>query len=120
MKSPEKAKRDRALLQAKKIVERVARQRGTITYGELAREIEVMSLAPNGKLLEGILTQVARREDAQGRGLLSIVVVNKEDGMPGDGFFALARDRGYQFDSDEEFFRDHLEVVYGHHTLATP
>lgn len=120
MKSPEEAKRDRALLQATKIMERVARQRGTISYGELADEIEVMALAPNGKMLEGILSQISRREDAQERGLLSIVVVNKEDGMPGDGFFALAKDRGYHFDSDEEFFRDHLEVVYDHHKRATP
>lgn len=117
MRSPEQARRDRALFQAKKIVERIARQRDTITYGELADEIEVMALPPNGTLLEGILTQISRQEDAQGRGLLSVVVINKKSGLPGDGFFALAKERGYEADgSQEEFFQRHREVVYDHHS----
>lgn len=117
MKDVAAQKRDRALFQAREIMLDVARARGTITYGELADQIEVMKLPPNGAALEGILTQISRKEDSSGKGLLSVVVVNRETGLPGEGFFSLARERGYEVgDSNEAFFEKHLSDVHNRYS----
>ena len=64
-----------------------------------------------------MLGETSTDEDAAGRGLLTAVVVRKEDGRPGRGFFdKLARDRGRVFPDTESgrdcFWIEELERVY--------
>ncbi|MCY3718339.1 MAG: hypothetical protein OXG07_02125 [Anaerolineaceae bacterium] len=69
---------------------RVAKERKTITYRELAHEADV----PDAEkpyiwfsYLPGVLDEINVMEVEAGVPLLSAVVVRKEDGLPGDGFF---------------------------------
>jgi len=46
--------------------------------------------------MDYLLEQVSREEFAAGRGLLSVIVVHKYgDQEPGNGFYSLARDLGF-------------------------
>ena len=69
-----------------------ARYRGTVTYQELA---VIVGLPPQGshmgKELGQLLGEISEDEHDRGRPKLSAVAVNVE-GVPGPGFFALARD----------------------------
>jgi len=66
----------------------IAAEGATITYDELRRELG----------LEGDLVPVLRSlsvaEDEAGRGLLTAVVVRADTGLPGEGWFRLAENRG--------------------------
>jgi hypothetical protein len=49
--------------------------KGTITYGELARRITAIRFEPDDHIFHGLLGQISRSENNQGRGMLSVVVV---------------------------------------------
>jgi hypothetical protein len=52
--------------------------------------------------MDYLLEQVSREEYASGRGLLSVIVVHKYgDQEPGNGFYSLARELGFNI-SDRE------------------
>jgi hypothetical protein len=66
--------------------------------------------------LASILGEIATYEHEQGRPLLPVVVVLKETGMPGQGFFSLARDLGLHTgtgsNDDMEFFVEEVKRVH--------
>lgn len=69
-----------------------ARRRGLITYGDLAAKMTTIEVEPHDMVLWDIIGDVARDEEAAGRGLLSAIVVHKRGDMePGKGFFDLAK-----------------------------
>ena len=73
----------------------VARARDTVFYSEIAPTVGIDTGNPNFAALVGhILDEVNRVEFAQGRPLLSAIVISKENNMPGRGFFECARDLG--------------------------
>jgi len=71
---------------------RAAQDDGTMTYGDIA---PILGLRPSGHHMGvGIgkrLDEINRDEHRQGRPMLSAIVVGSESGIPGDGFFKLAR-----------------------------
>jgi len=79
-------------------VHKVARRRGTITYGELADEMAragVLVLDPHSPALAALLGQVNVLEQEAGRPLISALVVHKGGDLePGSGFWAFARELG--------------------------
>lgn len=74
----------------------MARSGGTISYTDLCRKIETISVEPDSHALAHILGEVSAREDRRGNGMLSVLVVYKDtsDFRPGPGFFNLAREVG--------------------------
>lgn len=78
----------RALLQ-----ERARRQRN-ISYSDLVAGVKSFTLTVNDPRLYRLLEAISIEEDEAGRGMMSVLVVHKHDGQPGDGFFALARTLG--------------------------
>ena len=66
----------------------IAARGDTITYAELRRELDL-----SGDLVP-VLRALAVAEDDAGRGLLTAVVVRPDSGLPGDGWFRLAEQRG--------------------------
>ena len=70
-----------------KLIE-VAKRKRTILYSEVA---PVVKLQAHDFTLFRILDDINRHEHEAGRPLLTAVVVRKEDGMPGGGFFKVAR-----------------------------
>jgi hypothetical protein len=87
--------RSEATREALAVLKRTARQRATITYSDLVAEIHAIPLEPDSKVLAEILDKISTDSDAQGKGMLSAVVVHKDsDDLPGPGFFALAKKLG--------------------------
>jgi hypothetical protein len=58
-----------------------------------------------------ILGEISEAENARGRGMLSGVVVNRETGMPGDGFFTLARHLGRDTSDELAFWQAEFQRV---------
>lgn len=71
------------------------------------------ALAPESYALHDLIGDVARSEDAAGRGILSVLVVHKHgDKMPGQGFFKLAAELGRDADDQVKLWSDELHLVY--------
>lgn len=66
----------------------VAARGGTISYDEVRSELDL-----SGDIVP-LLRELSVDEDEAGRGLLSAVVVRRDTGRPGAGWFRLAADRG--------------------------
>ncbi len=67
---------------------------GTIRYSELTEQIATIDIKPESAALARMLGDISRAEDAAGRGMLSVIVVQKSSGQPGPGFFELAKELG--------------------------
>ena len=80
------------------ILLRLARERKTITYKDLAHEAGVPDADKPYiwfSYLPGLLDEINVVEKEADRPLLSAIVVRKEDGLPGDGFFFNLTARPY-------------------------
>lgn len=85
----------KAKSQAKDILVARAKQRGMIPYSELAAQIAAIRFEPHASSFWALLGQISEEEDAEGRGMLSVIVVHKNGDMqPGPGFFELADSLG--------------------------
>jgi hypothetical protein len=85
----------------------------TIYYSELASQINTIEIAPEEYALHEMLGEITIAEDNAGRGLLSALVIHKEgDGMPGQGFFDLAKKRGRDTSNKLKFWSEELKSVY--------
>jgi len=83
-----------------------------ITYGELARRIKALPYAPNSRALTDLLCKISQAENVAERGMLSVVVVRKDRGLPGEGFFDLARKLGFSIEDQRDFWERERAKVY--------
>ncbi len=90
----------------------LAKRRETITYGELARQLETVEIHPYSYAFAGLLKAVCQMEDEAGRGLLCALVVRQSDGLPGNGFFRYALQRGRQFEDEQAFWEQEVNFIY--------
>ncbi len=77
----------------------VAQRRETIPYSAVGALVD---LPAHSRPLFTILDDINRHEHAAGRPLLTAIVVNKEEGMSGHGFFKLAAQLGHHRDGDDD------------------
>ena len=93
-----------------------ARYRGFITYQEVAMLMD-LPLRGNymGSEVGQILGAISQEEHDRGRPMLSAVAVGSS-GIPGEGFFVLARDLGAEFedtpDGKRKFWEEERVKVY--------
>lgn len=91
-----------------------AKYRGTVTYQEIAKLIG-LPLQGNhmGKEIGQLLGEISEDEVIRGRHMLSAVAVNTQ-GLPGPGFFVLAKDLGKLTDGEDEkkFWRSECVALY--------
>jgi hypothetical protein len=81
-----------------------AKQGRTIPYSDLAAQIKTIKLPRNSPDLWNMLGEISTKEDAAGRGMLTVFVVHGQgDTLPGAGFFKLAKRLGRDV-SDEKAF----------------
>lgn len=112
---------DRAVEEARGILVSVARNESTITYTDLCKRIESISVEPHSYALADILGLVSASEDSRGSGMLSVLVMYKGDRdiRPAVGFFNLARDQGYDLpdkETEDIFWAKQLDKVYDEHS----
>jgi hypothetical protein len=98
--------------EAHAVVRRVARERGTITYGELVGHIHALDLDPNSDTLARILDDISIEEHRSGRGMLSAVVIRADTNLPGEGFFKLARKLEHDPADEVAFHAEELRRVH--------
>lgn len=87
------------------LIER-ARQRQTITYGELCEAIKTIHFRPDGYGLAGMLREISNEDVAAGRGYLATLVVRKSSGRPGPGYFKGMLARGMDSEALEQFWQE--------------
>lgn len=89
----ENAKREAicAMLHAAK---RSAQTGKLLFYSELAKQITSITIEPHSYAMDLLLDQISKEEDAAGRGILTAVVVLKEEGIPAAGFWVSAAEIG--------------------------
>lgn len=94
-----------------------ARYRGMTTYQAIA---EIMDLPLTGNYMSRetghMLGEIAEDEFNKGRPMLTAVAVSSTTGIPGDGFFGLARDldrlKGTSEEMEHRFWEQEKEAVY--------
>jgi hypothetical protein len=90
----------------------IARQGKTDFYKPVGRNIGIRDGAGLRQLFI-FLGEISKHEVGQGRPMLSAVVVNPKDKMPGSGFFRLAKELGRQKGQDaQSFFTEELQRVH--------
>jgi hypothetical protein len=94
------------------ILQRVASQQLTISYGELSSKLPIW-LDPHSQAMAAMLGEVSEEEEACCRGMISAVVVHKEGDMrPGEGFFKYASELGRDVSDRDSMWVAELQRVY--------
>lgn len=107
----------RAIVEAEKILVRVAQRGKQITYSDLCGQIKSAKFTPDDHAFHAVLGEVSVRGDRSGKGLLSVLVVykNKDRQRPGPGFFNVGRWLGHKLpdrDAEDEFWAEQAKRVY--------
>ena len=99
-----------------------ARRGFTIFYSDLTKRIGRIGFDPHDYAFHHLLGETFQlRRTPPGRGMLSALVVHKEDGMPGQGFFDLAQDLDRNITDKVRCWSEEVKTVLGHcqdHPLA--
>ena len=103
---------ENAKKEMRNILIEIAKKQDTIPYSELVRKVLIISIEASSYGLADMLGEISTAEDAAGRGMLSVVVVHKEDNMPGKGFFELAKILGRDVSDKEKFWVNEAKKVY--------
>jgi hypothetical protein len=83
-------------------------------YSDLAKKIMSVSFGAHDRIFHSFLGQISVEEDAAGRGMLSALVVHKDDGKPGKGFFDLAKTLGRDVTDEDRCWNDEVKTVLQH------
>lgn len=105
-------KREQVRREATRALVAAAKEGETMTYDEFTQELKTASFRPRSPQTNALLSEISRREDAQDRGMLSVVVVEKQKRIPGDGFFELAEELGRDVSDRDAFFQGELAAVH--------
>jgi hypothetical protein len=89
-----------------------ARARETITYAELAQAVSDTGFKPRSWALMALLGEVCRDEDPVHDVWTASLVVRKDTGMPGDGYFGYAEREGFDVSDRSAFWREHVQRVW--------
>src|ERR1700722_5547542 len=72
----------------------IVRKCSPIFYSDLVTHIQSIAFDPHDYAFHYLLYVISGEENAAGRGMLSVLVVRREDGMPGEGFWREAQSLG--------------------------
>ncbi len=99
----------------RKVLIEIAKGKKTITYSDLCNSIKIIKFEPSSSALANMLGEISEDENNRKGPLLSVLVVHKNgDSMPGQGFFELAIQLGFNFKDREAFWIEQLNLVYGY------
>jgi methyl coenzyme M reductase subunit C len=99
-------------VQANALIEERARERGTLTYAELCREVTAIALKPRSWAIMGFLNEICTEADAKYGIMLATLVVRADSGLPGDGYFRHAERLGRDVTDPEAYWRSEAERVW--------
>jgi len=79
---------------------------GLPTYSAIAANLTTIKFEPEDYGLAAMLGELSEAEDDSGRGMISSLVVSKQGGRPGQGFFELAACRGKKVNPEDDTSKD--------------
>ena len=92
----------------------IVQKRSPIFYSDLTRRIKSIDFGPHESGFHALLGEISVEEDAAGRGMLTVLVVRQEDGLPGQGFFDVAEELGRDVSDKIRFYCEETKVVLSH------
>lgn len=99
------------------LVKRAKDKAGTIYYSELCVACNLPFSAYSKNMFK-LLEELTRDDLKKGRPFLTVFVVTKETGLPGDGFYELCHELGYKSDLRNnrggKFEKMEMEECYDH------
>lgn len=109
-----------ALTDVRNVLRSAAKSGRVLTYADLAREASIsIELGPRSPELAKLLCELLIEDASNERPLLTSLVINRNTGRPGKGFFRLAR-HYYRFRDDEEFWLEELRSLYDYYGVSEP
>ena len=106
---------DAARAQARAELVARARARSTVTYLGLCVAIAIARFRAYSWSFMALLDEACREEDAATGTILASLVVRRDTGMPGEGYFAWAGRAGYDVTDREAFWRREVSRVWDAH-----
>lgn len=101
------------------VLKRIAARGDTITYGKLSDSVREIKIAPHDFAMAAMLGEISAEEDAEGRGMLSALVIHKHgDQVPGNGFYDCAKQLGRDVSDRTKFWAVELQRVYDYWAKA--
>ncbi len=82
----------------------------TATYAQIGR---VLGLFAGSAKLARLLGRKMTSDTAANRPLACALVVSAESGVPGEGFFAMAKKLGHSFEDAETFWEQQRDACFG-------
>lgn len=98
--------------QANAFIQQRARERGTLTYAELCREVTAITLKPRSWAIMGFLNEICTEADLAHGIMLASLVVRADTGMPGAGYFRNAARLGRDVSDPEAYWLSEVERIY--------
>lgn len=99
-----------------RVLVEVAAAGQTITYSELAARVFDPLTSPRSPALHELLREVCTIEDGRTGLMLGSVVVRRDTGLPGAGYYRFAADvLGRDVSDGEAFWRAEVERVWKHY-----
>ena len=84
-----------------------------IAYSDLTREISTIRFSPHERPFFDFLGQISIEEDAEGRGMMTAIVIHKSgDCKPGPGFYELAQFLGRDVSKLDQTWITEINKVY--------
>jgi hypothetical protein len=107
------AKWEAAKREAKAILAECARQRQMIPYSDFVSKITSLRIDYHDPRLFHFLGEISKEEHAEGRGMLTALVVHKHGDMqPGPGFFELAQELKQDTSDIVKFWVEEMKRVF--------
>jgi hypothetical protein len=89
-----------------------ARARTVIAYSELTAMLQTARVHYHSHILARLLVDIGWEETEAGRPVLPALVVTRQSGMPGQGFFKLAAERGYDISQPDQYWAAAVQQVH--------
>jgi len=87
----------------------MARLRVTVCYSDLAAMLTTASMHHRAPAFHRLLDEMCREDEAQGHAPLAALVVRKDSGIPGAGFFTIAASEGAEVSDPHAYWRQAFE-----------
>ena len=111
---------------------KAAVERGTLTYGYLMEKFKISRGSSEGDTVVGALGEIDRREYQVGAPGFAAIVVRKDTGYPGGGFFCWdgvptelrrEKDEGQNpklSDAEKQYIKDEREKIWNYYQRRYP
>lgn len=89
----------------------LAQQRRTICYSDLAALISTASLHHRAPVFHRLLDEMSREDAAEGMPSLATLVVRKDSGIPGQGYFVISAREGDTVSDPEAYWQAQFDAL---------